>query len=183
MSLSHEKLRHTVLLAALFGALSLATISTSGRAEPSALDEAPAPPTTKPGTDQPKEKKPITVPAGTAIMVKTGEEVSSDDKPGRRFSATLQANLMAGDDVVATAGTQVYGQVTKSYEVGRIVAKNASLALSLTEINIEGTLYPITTGNFSEGSTKVLRAGRNRVTVPAGSILEFKLTSPLTVKK
>jgi len=175
--------RNAVLLGALFGALSLVATSVPGHAEPSALDEAPPSSQKKPDTDQPKEKKPITVPAGTVMMIKTGEEVSSDDAPGRKFSATLQANLMSGDDVIAKQGSQVYGQVMKSQEVGRIVAKNAQLALSLTAINIEGTLYPITTGNFSESSTKVLRVGRNSVKVPAGSILEFKLTSPLTVKK
>jgi hypothetical protein len=180
---SQENWNHMVLLGALFGVLSLLTISASSRAEPSALDAAPPTKEDKPDTDKPKEKKPITVPVGTVIMVKTGEEVSSDDAPGRKFSATLQANLMTGDDVIAKQGSQVYGQVMKSQEVGRIVAKNAQLALSLTSINIEGTLYPITTGNFSESSTKVLRAGRNSVKVPAGSILEFKLTSPLTVKK
>lgn len=183
MFFSHKDLRDVILVGGLLGAVTLLTIATSGQAEePSALDEAPAN-EEKPDTDKPKEKKPVTVPAGTAVLVKTGDEVSSDDKAGRRFSATLQANLMAGDEVVAKQGTQVYGQVVKSQEVGRIVAKNAKLALSLTDINIEGTLYPITTGNFSESSTKVLRVGRNSVKVPAGSILEFKLTSPLTVKK
>ncbi|MBW1758084.1 MAG: hypothetical protein JRJ80_18215 [Deltaproteobacteria bacterium] len=37
------------------------------------------------------------------MMVKTGEQVSSSDKAGRNFSATLEANLVAGDDVVAKA--------------------------------------------------------------------------------
>ncbi len=73
----------------------------------------------QPAKEQPKEKKAITVPAGTSMMIKTGEEVSSNDKPGRRFSATLQANLLSGEDVVADSGTQVYGQVVSSKDVGR----------------------------------------------------------------
>jgi hypothetical protein len=43
-------------------------------------------------------------------------------------------------------------------------------------------MYPIITGSFSENSTSVILRKR-AVVVPAGSLLEFKLTQPLTVKK
>ena len=129
------------------------------------------------------EKKAITVPAGTSMMVKTGTEVSSKDKPGRKFSATLEANLLAGDEVVAKAGTQVYGQVVKSVQAGRgIVASHAILVLGLTDVNIEGTMFPIQTGSYSEESTGIILQ-RKSVVIPAGSLLEFRLTQPLTVKK
>jgi len=158
------------------GVLGLLIASATSYAEPPAKEDQPA-------KEQPKEKKPITVPVGTSLMVKTGEEVSSNDKPGRRFSATLQANLLSGEDVVADSGAQVYGQVASSKEIGRgIVAQHSDLVLTLTEINIEGTMYPITTGSFSEQSTSVILK-RRAVVVPAGSLLEFKLTQPLTVKK
>lgn len=180
---SCARLRGIVVLGALFGVLSLLTISPSSRAEPSALDKAPPSKEEKPDPEKPKEKKPITVPAGTAMMVKTSDRVSSDDKPGRRFGATLEANLLAGDEVVAKAGSQVYGQVVSSKEVGRgIVAQHSDLVLSLTDINIEGTMYPIQTGSFSEKSTSVILKRRS-VVVPSGSLLEFRLTQPLTVKK
>jgi len=183
MFFSRTSLQHMVLLGALFGVLSLPTILPSSRAEPSALDEAPPSKEEKPDTDKPKEKKAITVPAGTVMMVKTGTEVSSKDKPGRKFSATLEANLLSGDDVVAKQGSQVYGQVVKSQTVGRgVVVQQSHLVLGLTQINIEGTLYPIQTGSFSEKSTGVLLQRRS-VVVPAGSILEFSLTQPVTVKK
>jgi hypothetical protein len=173
-----------VVLGALFGVLSLLTISPSSRAQPSALDEAPPSKEAKPDTDKPKEKKAITVPAGTVMMVRTGEEVSSNDKAGRKFSATLEANLLAGDEVVAKAGSQVYGQVMKSQEVGRgVVVNTSALVLGLIQINVDGTLYPLQTGSFSEKSTGVLLKGRKAVTVPKGSILEFSLTQPLTVGK
>jgi hypothetical protein len=54
--------------------------------------------------------------------------------------------------------------------------------LALTQINIDGTLYPIQTGSFSEKSSGVILQ-RRVVTVPKGSILEFSLTQPLTVGK
>jgi len=177
------RIHHMVALGALFGVLSLLIISPSSRAEPTALDEAPPTKEEKPNPDKPTEKKPITVPTGTAMMVKTANEVSSKDKPGRNFSATLEANLLAGDDIVAKAGTQVYGQVIGSKKVGRgIVVQHSDLVLGLTQINIEGTMYPIQTSSFSESSTGVILK-RSSVVIPGGSLLEFKLTQPLTVKK
>jgi hypothetical protein len=174
-------IRHGMMTLGVLGLLMAAAPS---QAEPSALDEKGAQgKDDQPAKEQPKEKKAITVPAGTAMMVKTGEEVSSNDKPGRRFSATLQANLLAGDVVVAESGSQVYGRVVSSGEIGRgIVAQHSDLVLNLTDINIEGTMYPITTGSFSEKSTSVILRKRS-VVVPAGSLLEFRLTQPLTVKK
>jgi hypothetical protein len=172
-----------VLLGALLGVFSLVTISASSRAEPTALDEAPPTKEEKPDTDKPEEKKAITVPAGTVMMVKTGTEVSSSDKAGRKFDATLQANLLSGDVVVAKAGTEVYGQVMGSKKIGRgVVVQHSDLVLNLTQINIEGTLYPIQTSSFSEKSTGVILQRRS-VVVPAGSILEFSLAQPLTVGK
>jgi hypothetical protein len=48
--------------------------------------------------------------------------------------------------------------------------------------NVTGTLYPIQTGSFSEKSTRVI-IQRRSVVVPAGSILQFSLGQPVTVKK
>ena len=159
-------------------------VSTSSLAEPTALDHHAAPAEEPPKAEEaPKEKQTFTVPAGTAMMVKTGAEVSSKDKPGRKFSATLEANLLSGDEVIAKAGTQVYGQVVKSAQAGRgIVMSYASLVLGLTDINIEGTMYPIQTGSYSEDAAGVILK-RKSVVIPAGSLLEFRLTQPLTVKK
>lgn len=167
-------LRHTVILGGLFALLSLLTIAPSSSAEPSALDETPS---------AKEEKKPITVPAGTPIMVRTVDKVSSSNKAGYRFAATLEANLLAADKVVADAGTQVYGQVISVKSVGRgIVVQHSDLVLSLTQINIEGTMYPLQTGSFSEQSTGVILK-RGSVTIPKGTLLQFALTQPLIVKK
>ena len=63
-----------------------------------------------------------------------------------------------------------------------IVVQHSDLVLGLSQINIEGTMYPIQTSSFSENSTGIVLQ-RSSVVVPEGSLLEFKLTQPLTVKK
>ncbi len=177
MSVS-RKARSLFWLAAACALLTSFAISPSTRAESTPLDETPskeAPPK--------QEKKAITVAPGTPMMVKTGTKISSESKAGSNFSATLEANLMSGDEVVAKQGSQVYGQVLKSGKVGRgIVVQHADLVLGLTQINIEGTMYPIQTSSYSQNSTGVILQ-RGAVVIPAGSLLEFKLTQPVTVKK
>ncbi len=86
---------------------------------PTPLDEATPSKEEKAKEEKPEEKKAVTVAAGTPMMIKTATKVSSSDAAGWRFSATLEANLLSGDDVVAKAGTQVYGQVIGSKKVGR----------------------------------------------------------------
>jgi hypothetical protein len=162
-------------------------------------------------------KGPITIPAGTVLMVSTTDQVSSNDASGRRFSAKLAADLTSNGVTAATSGTTVFGRVAKSAQAGRLVGRS-ELELNLTEINIDGKMYPLMTTNFAEagkGSFRktarnvglgalmggafgdsddakkgaaigaglsVIRKGKS-VVVPAGAILEFRMTQPLTIMK
>lgn len=90
-----------------------------------------------------------TVPAGSLLLVRMVSTVSSNDKAGTRFQAELQNNLEINGVMVAKAGAPVYGKVQESKKAGRVVGK-ASLQLALTEVSINGTLVPISTGTFSE---------------------------------
>lgn len=165
----------------------------------------------------PDIKGPITIPAGTVLMVSTSIQVSSQDAPGRRFNAKLAANLTAGGVIVAQTGTTVYGRVTKSAQAGRLIGRS-QLELNLTEININGKMYPLMTTNFAEaGKSSFRKTARNvglgalvggafgdsedakkgaaigaglsvirkgqSIVVPAGALLEFRMTQPLTITK
>jgi hypothetical protein len=59
--------------------------------------------------------------------------------------AILSLCLVADGDVVARAGTPVYGRVAGSSQAGRIAGRS-SLSLTLTEINLGGQTQPIATG-------------------------------------
>ena len=167
-------------------------------------------------TPSPQLTKTVTIPAGTVLMTKMTNQVSSQYPAGRRFTATLVVNMTAGGIVVAPAGTTVYGRITKSSQAGRLVGRS-ELELNLTEINIGGKMYPLMTTNFAEAGkgsfrktarnagmgaliggafgdsddakkgaaiglgVSVLRKG-NSVVIPAGAMLEFRMTQPLTIK-
>lgn len=90
----------------------------------------------------------VTVPAGTRILVRMVDSVdSSKEKTGDRFTATLETNLQADDEVVAPRGTTVYGRLASASSSGRF-AGSSGLTLELTDIQINGTAYPLLTSTY-----------------------------------
>jgi len=181
---------------------------------PPSQPTAPVPAAT-PVASPPHLSGPVTIPAGTVLLVSMTGQVSSQTPKSQRFGAKLTVDLKAGTMVVAPAGTTVYGRVTKSSQAGRMAGKS-TLELALSEINIKGTMYPLMTTNFAEAGkssfrktarnagvgaliggafgdsddakkgaaigvgVSVLRKGQS-VVVPAGAMLEFRMTHPLTI--
>ena len=173
-----------------------ASITTPVQAAPS-----PAPPST------------VSVPAGTTLLVRMLDGASSDDSKGKRFTTTLEADLVVNGQVVAKAGTKVYGRVENSQQARRYAGKSM-LDLRLTEITVGGALAPIITGPWAQAGAgsgrKTARgaaagaaigamagdAGKGAaigaaasgvkkgqaIVVPPGTLLEFQLQQPLTVK-
>jgi len=91
----------------------------------------------------------VTVPAGTRILVRMNDTVDSNrSRPGSIFTATLQTNLQVGNQVVARAGTPVHGRLTEARSGGRMAGRS-ELALELTDIIINGTAFPLLTGEYS----------------------------------
>lgn len=102
--------------------------------------------------EEPSAKSPsagkLEVPAGTPILIKVSEEVGTHNKSaGDRFRAMLEGNLSVDGNVVAPAGSVVYGKVVRAQK-GRI-ARVAELELTLTDININGDIIPLNTSSIS----------------------------------
>ena len=94
-------------------------------------------------------QEPMTVPAGTRILVRTADSVdSSKQKPGHRFTATLETNLQVEDVVVAPRGATVYGVLANAESAGRM-SGGANLTLVLTDIVLNGTAHPLSTSSYS----------------------------------
>lgn len=89
-----------------------------------------------------------TVPAGTTFLVRMIDGVdSSRNRVGDRFSASLEANLVADGRVVAPKGSLVYGRLAEAKSAGRMKG-SSSLTLELTEISIDGNLHPLLTSDY-----------------------------------
>jgi hypothetical protein len=108
-----------------------------------------------------------TIPAGSLLLVRMLNQVTSNDREGTKFSAVLETNLMAGDAIVAPAGTKVFGQVEKSKQAGRMVGKS-KLQLGLTDINLGGTNVPIQTSDFAEAGQSSFKKTVRNTAVGAG---------------
>lgn len=116
----------------------------------------------------PTQSNSITVPAGTRLLIRLAETLSSDrQRSGARFTGRLETNLTVGGTVVAPQGSTVHGQVVSAQSAGRM-AGGSGLALELTDIVINGTAHPIMTTTYElQGEGQGGRTAR-RVTGGAG---------------
>jgi len=116
----------------------------------------------------PQFRSMITVPAGTRILIRLTETLTSEQqRPGGRFSGRLETNLMVGGTVAAPQGATVHGQVVSAQSAGRM-AGGSELALQLTDIVINGTAHPILTTTYQlQGDGRGGRTAR-RITGGAG---------------
>lgn len=116
----------------------------------------------------PPQPNSITVPAGTRILIRLAETLSSEQqRSGARFTARLETNLMVGGAVAAPQGATVHGQVVSAQSAGRM-AGGSELALQLTDIVINGTAHPIVTSTYQlQGQGQGGRTAR-RITGGAG---------------
>ena len=107
----------------------------------------------------------ISVPAGTRILVRLSETLSSaNQRAGARFTGQLETNLMAEGIVAAPRGTTVHGQVVAVEAAGRM-AGGSELALELTDIVVNDTAHPIVTNAYQlQGQGQGGRTARNVAT-------------------
>jgi hypothetical protein len=107
---------------------------------------------------------PITIPAGTTILVKTVSEVSSKMPAGARFETRLENDLYVDGHLITPAGTALYGIITRS-EGGKQFGKQ-QLATTLNELSWNGHLVPIvsdTAGVEAKPGGGLLKIGGGRL--------------------
>lgn len=161
-----------------------------------------------------------TLPAGTRIMVTMTDSVDSEtSQPDQRFRGTLEANLMAGDTVVAPKATTVFGRLLAAGSASGS-RSGGMLEFDLTDILINGQTYSLaTTSNQAQGQSAPSQTGTGattgaaigavtggmsgavrgagvgaaagkvssgnaqgeKVKIPAGALVEFSLSHPVTL--
>jgi hypothetical protein len=124
-----------------------ASTAAPAAAAPAAAAAAPAPapaPTT------------VSIPAGTTLTVRMLDGASSNDQKGKRFTTTLETDLVVGGQMVAKAGTRIYGRVENAQKAGRF-AGQSTLDLRLTEISVGASMIPIATGPYAAAGAKSMR--------------------------
>ena len=126
-----------------------------------------------------------TLPAGTALTVRTTSQISERDPVGRTFTGQLEQNV----GTVLKAGTGVTGTVTASRASSRPGRGSAPLSVALTSIRANGSNVAIKTASVQpQGATTAQTAQMRSRGVSAGNILvtpgttmQFVLAQPVTL--
>jgi hypothetical protein len=122
---------------------------------------------------------PATIPAGTTLVVALDQTVSADaSRPGDVITFRTAERLGPAEAAVVPLGTEVRGVVTDatSPDWG---ASPPHLGLRLTAVVIDGEAFPISTEKYWFSTPEPPTGGR--VALPAGRLLQIRLTRPLRI--
>ena len=102
--------------------------------------EAPPPP--------PPPPPPIVIPAGTNVVFRISNTLSSKtSQDGQVFTGTLANGIASHGKVVIPAGSSVTGTVSEAKSAGKFKGE-AILAIRLTAVNVRGVPHNITTDEY-----------------------------------
>jgi hypothetical protein len=102
----------------------------------------------KPGLIDRMTNKPVTLPAGTVITVRTKESLGSKiSSPGQTFTASVATAVQADGKTVIPEGSSASGTVVDAVPLGRFKG-GARLSLRLNSVSVGGHDYSITTASL-----------------------------------
>lgn len=137
------------------------TIAPGATSSGQAAQATAAPPVEKP------KPKPIVVPAGTVLTVRTGQALSSKaSQTGQTFLATLAQPISVGGRPALPSGSTVSGTVVTAKAKGKVKGEG-QLDLQLTSISVGGRTYQIQTSVLS--STEKGKGKRTAATTGGGA--------------
>jgi len=127
---------------------------------------------TEPAESATMQATTVIIPAGTRILVALDQDmVTGRVSSGAHFTATLQANIMAGQHVVVSKGARFYGKVVEAHRAGRVVGI-ASLQLTLTDVEIDSQLHPVLTDIFGLKGSRSGTLGKIAAGMAIGAIAD-----------
>lgn len=127
-----------------------------------------------PAPPRPADPRKVTLNAGTIIPVRLVDTLSiGRNKPGDRFAATLEQELIAGNYVIAERGARVEG---------RVLASDSALVLALTRIRLsDGQDVTIRTDSWERRSDPLEQRPPTAISMPARTNLRFRLGTPVSL--
>jgi hypothetical protein len=123
-----------------------------------------------------------TIPAGTTLVVRTLEGMTSVDAVGTRVPAELAGNVVLNGKVLLHSGTRFSARVVTSR---RIHLSNAKFTVDITEAIIGGKSVPVrTTGAYQVDNTRFktrndISVSRAGYPVQVGRLLHYRLAQPM----
>lgn len=122
---------------------------------------APAPSPTPAAAPAPvTQPQTATLPAGTMLLVRIMDSVSSKNPAGTRFTTRLEYDLPASGGGIVKGGTMIYGRVQSSTQAGRAVGRS-TLDLRLAQMVIAGQPVSILTSGYQQaGQASIAKAAK-----------------------
>ena len=99
---------------------------------------------------------PLTIPAGTVLLVRVMDPVSSQNAAGANFATKLETDLMVNGVVAVKAGTTVYGKVQSSTQARRATGQS-TLDLRLASMSVGSANVPLMTSPYKQAGEKSIR--------------------------
>ncbi len=131
---------------------------------------APSGPTVEAVPPPPAPPQPVnvTIPAGTELAIRIDQRISvKTSHAGDTFTGEVQSPLMASDgSAVVPKGADVNGVVAESHRGGHFKGRSV-LELRLTSLVVNGTTYPLTTGDLER--TKKGKGRRSAAMIGGGA--------------
>ncbi len=145
-------------------------------AEAPAQQPAEASPPAPAEAAQPAASAKVTVPAGTRIMVRTNAPIDSrQHKAGYKFTARLEADLVADGVVVAPKGSNIYGQLVAAQKSRRLAGKS-EMTITFTDLMVNNQLKPISTSQVKAVSDETAKktVGTTARAAAVGGLIDGK---------
>jgi hypothetical protein len=97
--------------------------------------------------------QPVTVPAGSLLRIRINEGLDSKHtQPGTPFDAVVLNDVVADGAVAIPRGASVQGIVVDS-KSGGVLKGHGEIQLKLTQVNLAGRSFPITTDVWTQDSS------------------------------
>lgn len=101
------------------------------------------------------ESKPLVVPADTMVYVRMQQALTSASaKAGQSFTAVLDEPLLADDQTVAQAGTEVKVTVVAARDSGRVNAAGY-VRVVISSMSVNGKIVPVQTASVIAGGANI----------------------------
>jgi hypothetical protein len=102
----------------------------------------------------------VSLPAGTMLLVRMMDSISSRNAPGATFTTKLEYDLVVNNVKAVPAGTIIYGRVQSATQARRAVGKS-TLDVRLVQMVVGGTPSPVSTSGYKEaGEASIKKAAR-----------------------
>ena len=140
------------------GAVATASGQATGQAPSTAAQNA---------SPSPSPEAPLTLPRGSRLEVRLGETIDVKHvASGDRFTGSLVAPLVIDNTVAVPAGSTATGEILVAHRRGMFKGRSV-MALTLTQLEVNGTQYHIETSNLAR--TKKGKGRRSAAFIGGGA--------------